>query len=130
MGWFGDRVSKLVVQKCAPLTRGREAVFFLATNTLIIFGLVAFDNALAILNTFSDLFPSAPSLPSPGLLLQALFTPTARYSDQRLEGFREALIRLQKKSRSFYLASGVFQGRLRHDLVLLYVQISESKQPC
>lgn len=33
---------------------------------------------------------------------------------------QQALGRLKAKSRSFYLASGVFQGRLRVDLVLLY----------
>ena len=33
---------------------------------------------------------------------------------------QQALGRLRAKSRSFYLASGVFQGRLRIDLVLLY----------
>ena len=33
---------------------------------------------------------------------------------------QQALARLRTKSRSFYLASGVFQGRLRIDLILLY----------
>lgn len=87
---------------------------------LIVFGLVAFDNAIAILNTFPRLFPTVPRLPSPALLVTALLTPTTKYDQQRLDGFRDALITLRQKSRSFYLASGVFEGRLRNDLILLY----------
>ena len=96
-----------------------EAIFFLATNTLIVFGLVAFDNALAILLTFPNLFPNVPSLPSPILLVQALLTDTSKYDEGRILGIQEAVSRLQKKSRSFYLASSVFSGRLRTDLILL-----------
>ena len=97
-----------------------EAVFFLVTNVLIVFGLIAFDNALAVLEAFPSLFPSLPALPSPALLVKALLTPTKAYDDDRIEGLQQALVRLRLKSRSFYLASGVFQGRLRIDLVLLY----------
>ena len=96
-----------------------EAIFFLATNTLIVFGLVAFDNALAILLTFPDLFPNVPPLPSPILLVQALTTDTSMYDESRIVGIQEAVRRLQKKSRSFYLASSVFSGRLRTNLILL-----------
>ncbi|KAL8842080.1 MAG: hypothetical protein Q9170_000684 [Blastenia crenularia] len=97
-----------------------EAFFFLVTNTLIVFGLVAFDNALAILETFPTLFPTLPTLPSPIMLVEALLVSLTRYDDQRIQGLEEALRRLRQKSRSFYLASGCFQGRLRIDLVLLY----------
>lgn len=83
------------------------------------FGQVAFDNALAIVQAFPAIFPKVPPLPSPLVLLEGLFLPTWRYDESRLEGMREALARLKKKSRSFYLASGVFSGRLRIDLVLL-----------
>jgi 15-cis-phytoene synthase/lycopene beta-cyclase len=96
-----------------------EAIFFLATNTLIVFGLVAFDNALAILLTFPNLFPTVPTLPSPILLIQALLTDTSKYDESRISGIQDAVSRLQKKSRSFYLASSVFSGRLRTDLILL-----------
>lgn len=96
-----------------------EAVFFLATNILVVFGLVAFDNALAILQTFPCLFPQVPALPSPMLLIQGLMTSCAKYDLARLDAIRQASKRLQKKSRSFYLASSVFPGRLRIDLVLL-----------
>ena len=97
-----------------------EAVFFLMTNVLIVFGLVAFDNAYAILQTFPNIFPIIPELPSPLMLIRALLLPTAAYDDERIAGLQQALARLKAKSRSFYLASGVFQSRLRIDLVLLY----------
>ncbi|KAI9703344.1 MAG: hypothetical protein M1836_007911 [Candelina mexicana] len=97
-----------------------EAMFFLFTNTLIVFGLIAFDNALAILYTFPNQLDTVSELPSPILLVKALLIPISRYDEERIIGLMEALSRLRKKSRSFYLASGVFQGRLRLDLVLLY----------
>lgn len=87
---------------------------------LIVFGLLAFDNALAVLQTFPALFPSVPALPSPILLVKALLIPTSAYDDDRIDGLQQSLARLKEKSRSFYLASGVFRGRLRIDLILLY----------
>lgn len=96
-----------------------EAVFFLATNTLIVFGLVAFDHALTILLTFPELFPKVPELPRPSLMMTALFTSSSKYDWYRVEGLKQAVSRLQKKSRSFYLASSTFSGRLRIDLILL-----------
>ena len=97
-----------------------EALFFLVTNVLIVFGLIAFDNALAILQAFPHLFPILPPLPSPQLLVKALLTSISMYDEQKIQGLQEALGRLRAKSRSFYLASSVFQGRLRIDLILLY----------
>jgi 15-cis-phytoene synthase / lycopene beta-cyclase len=97
-----------------------EAVFFLLTNTMVVFGLCAFDNAIAILDAFPDLFPTVSSLPSPKRLVEALLVPDSAYDSARLEGLRNALNVLSKKSRSFYLASGVFSRRLRIDLVILY----------
>lgn len=66
------------------------------------------------------MFPNIPTLPSPLLLIRALLVSTNSYDEDRIEGLQQALRRLRAKSRSFYLASGVFQGRLRVDLVLLY----------
>ncbi|THZ10754.1 Lycopene beta-cyclase [Aureobasidium pullulans] len=97
-----------------------EAVFFLLTNTLIVFGLVAFDNAIAILNAFSTHFPSVPALPSPMLLVKALLLPAGAYDEDRIEGLAQAVDRLEKKSRSFFLASAAFSSRLRVDLIVLY----------
>lgn len=97
-----------------------EALFFLLTNTLIVFGQLAFDNALAILYTFPNHFPNPAVLPSPIALVQALCTSASRYDEARLTGLQEAVTRLKRKSRSFYLASSTFQGQLRSDLMLLY----------
>jgi 15-cis-phytoene synthase/lycopene beta-cyclase len=96
-----------------------EAIFFLATNILIVFGQVAFDHALAILLTFPRLFLDVPELPSPWMLIQALSVHPSKYDEERVTGIRQAVARLQKKSRSFYLASSTFSGRLRIDLILL-----------
>lgn len=98
-----------------------EAVFFLATNILIVFGLVAFDNALAILELFPANYPYAVHWPSPVLMVKALLMSPSSYDDERIVGIQEAVARLQKKSRSFFLASSVFEGRLRIDLIMLYV---------
>lgn len=97
-----------------------EAIFFLLTNCLIIFGLVAFDNAIAILNTFPTVFTSVPKLPKPTLLLRALLLPASTYDDDRILALQQCARRLRNKSRSFFLASGAFQGRLRIDLIILY----------
>lgn len=96
-----------------------EAVFFLATNVLIVFGLGAFDNALAVIDAFPDAFASAPECPAPVALVQALLVPWTEERKARIVAIREAVERLCKKSRSFYLASSTFMGRLRIDLVLL-----------
>lgn len=97
-----------------------EAFFFLVTNTLIVFGQIAFDNALCVLYTFPNLFPDPSPVPSPVVLMRALTTPAWKYDEDRIIGLQEAVVRLRKKSRSFYLASSTFQGQLRMDLLLLY----------
>jgi 15-cis-phytoene synthase/lycopene beta-cyclase len=98
-----------------------EATFFLVTNTLIVFGLATFDQYLAVIYAFPHLFPEVPQSPTPLMLLQGRFTGTNEYDLKRIEGIQEAVKRLKAKSRSFYLASSAFTGRLRIDLVLLYV---------
>jgi len=100
--------------------RDREAVFFLVTNVMIVFGMATCDNALAVLDTFPTLFPEAPAIPGPGLVAKALLTPSSVYDKERITGLQDAISRLRRKSRSFYLASGTFSGRLRIDLVILY----------
>ncbi|KAL9621742.1 MAG: hypothetical protein Q9160_003860 [Pyrenula sp. 1 TL-2023] len=98
-----------------------EAFFFLATNTLVVWGLCAFDNALAILDT-SDRFTeySSIKLPPPTTLVQVLLAPTITYDTTLVHGLTEALRTLRTKSRSFFLASSTFSGPLRIDLILLY----------
>ncbi|KAF2489054.1 terpenoid synthase [Lophium mytilinum] len=97
-----------------------EAVFFLITNTLVVFGLLAFDNAVAVLESFPDTFRNVPSLPSPILLVKALLLSATDYDEKRLLCIQDAANRLKRKSRSFYLASSTFSGKLRVDLLLLY----------
>jgi 15-cis-phytoene synthase / lycopene beta-cyclase len=98
-----------------------EALFFLITNTLIVFGVAAFDHAVAVCELHPELFvESADSLPIVSLL-RARILPSSRYDEQRILGLREAVTRLKRKSRSFFLASFVFPGRVRIDLTLLYV---------
>lgn len=97
-----------------------EAIFFLLTNCLIVFGLVAFDNALAILDAFPAHFRQSTHLPPPTQLVRALLLPASAYDDDRIIGLHQSVKRLKAKSRSFYLASSTFCGRLRIDLIILY----------
>jgi 15-cis-phytoene synthase/lycopene beta-cyclase len=97
-----------------------EALFFFVTNTLIVCGQLAFDTSLSVLYAFPHLFPDPPTLPSPPLLWRALLTSAKQYDEARIVGLQEAVGRLRKKSRSFYLASSTFQGQIRTDLLLLY----------
>lgn len=97
-----------------------EALFFLLTNTLIVFGQIAFDTSLSILCAFPDQFARHGPLPSPAMKMRALLLPASKYEEDRLLGLQEAVVRLKKKSRSFYLASSTFQVQIRTDLLLLY----------
>nr|CBY78076.1 mutant phytoene synthase/carotene cyclase [Neurospora crassa] len=97
-----------------------EATFFLVTNMLIVGGMAAFDQYLAVIYAFPTLFPKVNRYPTPHMLLQSRLINTSRYDLERIEGLREAVERLRLKSRSFYLANSLFSGRLRIDLILLY----------
>ncbi|KAI2632743.1 hypothetical protein GGS21DRAFT_544171 [Xylaria nigripes] len=97
-----------------------EAVFFLISNVMVVSALVAFDRATAVLVTFPEMFPRTSARIPLTLLIRAISMDPARYDMERVRGIREAVSTLRKKSRSFYLASAVFPGRLRIDLVLLY----------
>ena len=86
---------------------------------MIVFGLVAFDNAVAVYQTFPNTVSSLSPIPSPLVLLKALLMPTKSYDVHRIDALQEAVDRLRQKSRSFYLASSVFTGPLRIDLIYL-----------
>lgn len=118
--WAIESGTKLGVQLAGSLEI-EEAVFFLATNCLIVFGMGAFDNALAVIDAIPDAFEKAPECPAPAMLIRALFMTWTEERKNRILGIQEAVRRLCKKSRSFYLASSTFTGRLRIDLILLYV---------
>ncbi|TDZ21331.1 Bifunctional lycopene cyclase/phytoene synthase [Colletotrichum orbiculare MAFF 240422] len=96
-----------------------EATFFLVTNMLIVFGVAAFDKAVAVCDAFPDKFDEPADALSMSLL-RARVLPSSKYDMRRIFGLREADARLAKKSRSFRLASSVFPSRLRIDLTLLY----------
>lgn len=85
----------------------------------MVFGQLAFDHALSVIYAFPDQFPHVPHTYPPQLLVKALLLSNEGYEDERAHGIRTAMKHLSNKSRSFSLASGVFQGRLRIDLILL-----------
>ncbi|KAF3221241.1 hypothetical protein TWF191_007207 [Orbilia oligospora] len=98
-----------------------EALFFLMSNMLITFGQLAFDHTLAVINGFPEIFNFAiPSWPSLSIMIRGLGISVRNYTPRRVSNLRDAILKLQNKSRSFSLASSVFEGRLRIDLVLLY----------
>jgi len=97
-----------------------EATFFLVTNMLIVFGLAVFDQYLAIIYAFPHLFPVVPRSPTPLMLVESRLLGTSQYDLERIAGLEDAVVRLKRKSRSFYLANSLFIGRLRIDLILLY----------
>lgn len=96
-----------------------EAIFFLLTNVLVVFGQVAIDMTLAVLDNLQS--PgSYQGLPSLTAIFRAIATSIDQYDETRIVGLRDGTHRLKTKSRSFYLASAAFQGALRYDLILLY----------
>ncbi|KAK4229975.1 Phytoene synthase/Lycopene cyclase [Podospora fimiseda] len=97
-----------------------EATFFLVTNILIVFGLAVFDQYLAIIYAFPHIFPTVPHTPTPIMMVESRLIGTSKFDMERIQGLQEAVIRLKRKSRSFYLANSLFTGRLRIDLILLY----------
>ncbi|KAK3372387.1 Phytoene synthase [Podospora didyma] len=97
-----------------------EAMFFLLTNALIVFGLAVFDQYLAIIFVFPHLFPAVPRTPTPLMLVESRLLDSSKFDQERLDGIEDAVQRLRRKSRSFYLANALFSGRLRIDLILLY----------
>ncbi|BGP17727.1 hypothetical protein JCM10213_005308 [Rhodosporidiobolus nylandii] len=97
-----------------------EAVFFLLTNIMIVFGLVACDQCFAVhdLRSFdsatSSSFPPLSSFPA--IILNS---PDDKQR-QRIDDLRAAIDILSIHSKSFSTASMVFDGRLRLDLLSLY----------
>lgn len=96
-----------------------EALFFLASNSLVVFGLLAFDRGVAVLDTFPEIHPRGSDDISAASLMKAILMKPENYDMNRVRGIREAVNTLRGKSQSFYLASAVFPGRLRIDLILL-----------
>ncbi|WYZ39225.1 hypothetical protein EsH8_III_001139 [Colletotrichum jinshuiense] len=116
--WAIESGTKLEIQLFGDLEI-EEATFFLVTNMLIVFGVAAFDKAVAVCDAFPDKFDKPADALSMSLL-RARVLPSSKYDMHRILGIRQAVTRLSRKSRSFYLASSAFPGRLRIDLTLLY----------
>ncbi|GAA5860988.1 hypothetical protein JCM3774_003217 [Rhodotorula dairenensis] len=97
-----------------------EAVFFLLTNVMIVFGMIACDYCLAVhdIRSYgkrcSSVFP-----PLSQFVPLLLWSPTPEEA-QRIEDLRNAIDILSAHSKSFSTASMVFDGRLRLDLLALY----------
>nr|UYR58270.1 15-cis-phytoene synthase/lycopene beta-cyclase [Rhodotorula sp.] len=97
-----------------------EAVFFLLTNVMIVFGMAACDHCLAVhdLRSYDKGTSSVfPPLTEFGPIL--VNSPDAKQG-QRIDDLRAAIEILSVHSKSFSTASMVFDGRLRLDLLSLY----------
>ena len=86
---------------------------------MIVLGLIAFDNCIAVMQTFPTLCSRKGGKPSIFLSIKALILPVSRFDSERIISLTQAVKRLQQKSRSFYVASSTFAGELRIDLILL-----------
>jgi lycopene cyclase domain-containing protein len=118
--WVINEGTKLGIQPWKHMDI-EELVFFIATNTMIVMGLVAFDYGLALPTAFPSRYPTFTGrtpflkLMKPGF--RAFFT--AKFPVDEYHHIAESISILKKKSRSFHTASAVFEGRLRLDLILL-----------
>lgn len=101
-------------------TPPREALFFLCTNIMIVFGLATVDKTLSLLELQpkEDEAPSQ-SLPAAKTIAHCMFHDGAEREAPQIHGLVDALTRLQRKSQSFFMASIAFRGRLRMDLIYL-----------
>ncbi|KZS90812.1 terpenoid synthase, partial [Sistotremastrum niveocremeum HHB9708] len=99
-----------------------EATFFLLTNMLIVYGLVAVDHACAIIDAFPKLFPEVRAYKTPPFmsLVKALLIPPARYPISELDNLKDAVTVLQRHSKSFHFASMFFPDSCRIWLLSLY----------
>jgi 15-cis-phytoene synthase/lycopene beta-cyclase len=114
----------LCLRGCGGLTRAsvhREAIFFIATNVLIVFGLIASDFSLAIHDAYPSLYPlkTSSSFPSLPQVLKSVTTSPNSYPQQHLTDLQDAIHTLAKASPSFHAASVTFEGKLRLDLLSL-----------
>nr|UZX50431.1 bifunctional lycopene cyclase/phytoene synthase [Rhodotorula kratochvilovae] len=97
-----------------------EAVFFLLTNTMIVFGLVACDHCLAVHDIRSYDTGRSSVFPSLRDFIPILLNNPDETQRQRIDDLRAAIVILSVHSKSFSTASMVFDGRLRLDLLALY----------
>ncbi|PYI09764.1 terpenoid synthase [Aspergillus sclerotiicarbonarius CBS 121057] len=95
-----------------------EAIFFLATNLMVVMGLVGCDYAFA-LEEYRSL--SQPASDKGSSLKAALGLINPMPVDEGLiSALSQAVSCLKDKSQSMFLGSALFQGQLRIDLIFLY----------
>lgn len=104
------------------LTMKREALFFFVTNTMIVFGLVAMDQVIAV----SEYYAAKPEATAkPPSLARCLVLSCSDWQQDRdgafLRTLSEAVDTVSRKSQSMFMGSAMFQGALRIDLIFLCV---------
>ncbi|KAK4054029.1 hypothetical protein OIO90_003674 [Microbotryomycetes sp. JL221] len=92
-----------------------EAIFFLLTNCLVVFGMLACDYCLAV----HDVSRSA-SNPTLSSLAKTVVLDPRDLPHEILHNLAHSVYLLQVKSKSFYTGSILFEGRLKLDLLSLY----------
>lgn len=100
----------------------REALFFLMTNVMIVFGIITMDHALAIAEYDVIISNSVDRhRPSFSQIFCSYMSGQRRSFDTRfLKGLNAAIEKLSQKSQNMYLGSAMFNDRLRIDLIMLY----------
>ncbi|SCV70134.1 BQ2448_1528 [Microbotryum intermedium] len=98
-----------------------EAIFFLLTNVMVVFGLAACDHCLAIYDATPNYEFSSTTKHRPIFgLLRTVVTRPQSLPYARLSDLNAAVALLREKSKSFYTANFVFEGRLQLNLLSLY----------
>ncbi|GAA5889313.1 hypothetical protein JCM5296_005864 [Sporobolomyces johnsonii] len=97
-----------------------EAIFFLLTNVMIVFGLIACDYCLAVYDLRSYDKRTSSGFPPLSQFIPILINRPDAKQRQRIDDLRNAIDVLEVHSKSFSTASMVFDGRLRLDLLALY----------
>ncbi|GAA5993431.1 hypothetical protein JCM11641_007156 [Rhodosporidiobolus odoratus] len=97
-----------------------EAVFFLLTNVMIVFGLITCDYCLAVHDLRSYGSISSSTFPPLSAFFPILLHAPNLKQRMMIDDLRAAIEILSVHSKSFSTASMVFDGRLRLDLLALY----------
>ncbi|KAF3481707.1 phytoene synthase [Arthroderma uncinatum] len=118
--WVIENGTKMNLQLWAGF-EVEEALFFLVTNLMVVLGLSAIDNAVALFEYNAFISTDAVGqMPSILQLIAPFLKSSHQYDTTVLREISQAVSLLQKKSQSMYLGSAVFEGQLRLDLIALY----------
>ncbi|KAJ5561375.1 phytoene synthase [Penicillium sp. DV-2018c] len=118
--WSGLEIETWILETAAK-TYLREALFFFVTNLMIVFGLVAIDNAIA-LHEYRGFMSTDPVGETPSIvhLVVPFIKDNRKYDLDLLRSLSQAVSILRMKSQSMWLGSATFEGQLRMDLISLY----------